>query len=637
MFDNEFYHKIDKIIDLLIGEIGKINPIVLICGFNVQSSFALEPDSKSNLPDGFVRKFHYIIGLVSSIPRASLQDEYGDPQSFDKIIELTEKLFDEYQYLWLTRPSLDGSLDKDKTREYTASLTAFLSSLLQPELGNTDQFKNYMIDYITPFDERFYVPVCGISANTCIVIVSEIMQIIATQFNKYKSETQNLFKPAIECFKQYKDGKITIEEVKKEGQKNEITYEQFKENQIRYLHMFKISKNQLYAVADEQIVDRFFREYSFKFGDINKSFKYPTDFNELDEKFILDLENSEYYIPECNRLIHSLSSALHHKILTSSLAPDFIRQRDKTTQSKTVQHLRKIFNHDQIIENAYYGCKDPREFECDIIIPSKRTLIICEIKSKEMREPLYTRGNIVKIKDDFKVTIQHAYNQAIRTRDYILSREKAFFVDQHKKPIIEIKRGDYDEYLLLVITAKCYGGVATDLSMLLEKKENDPYPLAISLMDLELFVTKINTPEMSIDYMRQRCKLHDFVFSHDELDYAGYYLKYRNLDFEDYRRKGVTKIYLRADYSKIFDDEFLKSHGIEINTSDEVDSPSCKFIKRNGDEIAIGIEGMPETYETFHFGKKTILGEKIKRMSGRERNSPCPCGSGKKYKHCCGK
>ena len=26
-----------------------------------------------------------------------------------------------------------------------------------------------------------------------------------------------------------------------------------------------------------------------------------------------------------------------------------------------------------------------------------------------------------------------------------------------------------------------------------------------------------------------------------------------------------------------------------------------------------------------------------KGMKGKERNLPCPCGSGKKYKNCCGK
>ena len=35
------------------------------------------------------------------------------------------------------------------------------------------------------------------------------------------------------------------------------------------------------------------------------------------------------------------------------------------------------------------------------------------------------------------------------------------------------------------------------------------------------------------------------------------------------------------------------------------------------------------------FIKTTYLG-KFTKMKGRDRNNPCPCGSGKKYKRCCG-
>lgn len=35
--------------------------------------------------------------------------------------------------------------------------------------------------------------------------------------------------------------------------------------------------------------------------------------------------------------------------------------------------------------------------------------------------------------------------------------------------------------------------------------------------------------------------------------------------------------------------------------------------------------------------KKTPKVEPIKGGAGVDRNAPCPCGSGKKYKKCCGK
>ena len=48
--------------------------------------------------------------------------------------------------------------------------------------------------------------------------------------------------------------------------------------------------------------------------------------------------------------------------------------------------------------------------------------------------------------------------------------------------------------------------------------------------------------------------------------------------------------------------------------------------------INIKIVNNPE--ENSNFSQK----QKIKELSSKKvgRNSPCPCGSGKKYKHCCG-
>lgn len=42
---------------------------------------------------------------------------------------------------------------------------------------------------------------------------------------------------------------------------------------------------------------------------------------------------------------------------------------------------------------------------------------------------------------------------------------------------------------------------------------------------------------------------------------------------------------------------------------------------------------MPENYG--HTPEKLFESERIKRTVGR--NDPCPCGSGKKYKKCCGR
>lgn len=48
-------------------------------------------------------------------------------------------------------------------------------------------------------------------------------------------------------------------------------------------------------------------------------------------------------------------------------------------------------------------------------------------------------------------------------------------------------------------------------------------------------------------------------------------------------------------------------------------------------EDILGIDKMKEIVKAYKKSKTVIKGKKI------GRNEPCPCGSGKKYKHCCGR
>lgn len=48
-------------------------------------------------------------------------------------------------------------------------------------------------------------------------------------------------------------------------------------------------------------------------------------------------------------------------------------------------------------------------------------------------------------------------------------------------------------------------------------------------------------------------------------------------------------------------------------------------------EDILGIDKMQELAKKYKQSKTVVKGKKI------GRNEPCPCGSGKKYKHCCGK
>lgn len=641
MKDRTFDKKIAGLVASLKAEIRKVNPIYLMSLFNQKLIHAIQTSSSpTELPDGFTQKFHYIYGLIVSQRLSSKKTLRDKTKAVEQISILAERVFEEYIKTWITRPSLDGTEDPEKVREYGAGLAAFLESLYQPKLGTSEQFIEFTLERFEAFDKEFFIPEIGLTTQQVIDISLAIIEKVGDQYYECVQDYTVVMEPMINLWHQFRSNQISLEEsreIAKEDPRFKEIAEKLEENTLKFIDSFKVSPSDFIDLFSESVLTAYFNKFSFLPGSINQGFQYPTDFNELDLKLLIKLEDGKYYVPEVTGLPRKLPAAIENQLVNSSFRSRYLEHRDKLTQRKTISLLQKIFPKNSIFEEAYYGYKNPLEFEADLLIFFQRTLILCEIKAKELRNPLQTEGNINKLKSDFKASIQKAYEQALRTRNYLSSQKDAVFFNQKKQTLCSFKESDYDECLLMTVTAESFGGLACNLSFLLNKSEDDPYPLAISQFDLELLLTRLDTPEKFLDYIRQRIQLHGSVLGSDELDFAGYYLRNGNLDFTE-RLKESSMIFLNGDFSRIFDEDWFKAHGFNIEEENaDPNSPYFSVVERHGDRITLGVEGLPETFETINLRERRPAKRHMPKMKGRNRNTPCPCGSGKKYKKCCGK
>jgi len=88
-------------------------------------------------------------------------------------------------------------------------------------------------------------------------------------------------------------------------------------------------------------------------------------------------------------------------------------------------------------------------------------------------------------------------------------------------------------------------------------------------------------------------------------------------------------------------------HNIEIQYEEPVDEDINEFLKalegKNIEEIMNTMPEIPQEIDEMDSdeilkqleAQTKVLEEQLKRKV--KRNDPCPCGSGKKYKNCCGK
>ena len=173
------------------------------------------------------------------------------------------------------------------------------------------------------------------------------------------------------------------------------------------------------------------------------------------------------------------------------------------------------------------------------------------------------------------------------------------------------------------VTRDNYGALATDLALLLEKGDEDPYPWAINVLDLESLGEVWNyfgwgTGEL-VEYLRHRIRLHGKVFSDDELVFAGYYIKHGSL--EQALQTEADLISLDPSYSNVFDDIYRHLH----------QSGPPVELKRS-------LPVLTDLRKSLMKGKPVFDDDAVQtRVPKVGRNEPCPCGSGRKYKKCHGR
>jgi hypothetical protein len=76
------------------------------------------------------------------------------------------------------------------------------------------------------------------------------------------------------------------------------------------------------------------------------------------------------------------------------------------------------------------------------------------------------------------------------------------------------------------------GPFGTDLSYQLRKTDDEPFPLALRLFDLDTICKHLNSAERFIAYLAAREGVHGRIRTGDELNFAGYFVKFGNLDIE---------------------------------------------------------------------------------------------------------
>lgn len=501
------------------------------------------------------RQTLYLFGIACSTPEPESQTINFD-NKMAHVTKLLNDIFGKYLSAYFpSKDDLNGGLEEDWYKAREVALPMFLSYFFEGDKIATDDYENIIKIYFDGFEKEISEHF-GITHHQMLTIGTLIGELIQAKFDRLK-EIINVLKVEHEA----------LQHIKSEG------FEDFmrsvRERTAHLSHEYNDLMGSSVSFNFESIkesvgndtVDFFLKTFVTERGQ-SPSIKYITDENPYSYKPICTANNQDYFLPSLNFFYEALIANLERFFKSSKSADRFRKARDNRLEKEVYTAFKNFLPSSAVFfESAFETSTSHNEH--DLVILNGKDILIVEAKAAARREPLRDPSKAYRrLRDDFRKNsgIQSAYIQANNLRHLILSNKNTPLYDKKGNMLFTIEREKFDNIYCICITKDDFGMVATDLTLLLEKKNEDPYPWVISIHDLKYYLACLT--EIGLDhtyllkYIAARIKVNGSILASDELEFAGAHLNYGG--FESIKTSNNAKIFLDLSESRVFDEIHLE-------------------------------------------------------------------------------
>jgi hypothetical protein len=286
------------------------------------------------------------------------------------------------------------------------------------------------------------------------------------------------------------------------------------------IDLFVVEKKDFNANAE---TESYLRNFSFSnIGGLNLQFKGLGNFNIINATPIINIGENRYIVPITYLLYEAAYESPYYWMCSDkSYLVRLAENRGKVGEEMTYRLLSQVFGEDRTFKSIKIVCGKDVKTDIDVLCLLGNKALCVQIKSKKLTENS-RRGIDENLREDFYKTVQYAYsNQGLVTRENILER-KAKFQNEHGEEIHLSE--SIDEVYIICLTTENYPTLALQAYLMLEKEVKMPYPLAITIFDLEILVHYLNDPYHFLHYVRQRVNYIDYFRADEERNYLGFYL-----------------------------------------------------------------------------------------------------------------
>lgn len=307
--------------------------------------------------------------------------------------------------------------------------------------------------------------------------------------------------------------------------------------QIKYTRLNKL--NNYYQNKDftennyKNLLDLFtFSTDSVKTNDIQTldslldsfSVREKSDIDLIYAKPIIKISKNDYLVLSDFLLFKAVYESPYYWMITDkSYNKTFENNLGKIGEGITFNFLESIFGSENIFQSVKVKQGKNDLTDIDILCICGNKALCMQVKSKKLTKQSRT-GDEQSLKNDFTKAVQNAYTQGIVSRNSILNIQNFKFFDKSNNPL-NIPNYIDDVYILGVV-AENYPTLTLQTPNLLTKANiNDPFPLFVTIFDLEIISHYLNTPYEFLYYVRQRINLFQYFKANSELDYLSFHLQ----------------------------------------------------------------------------------------------------------------
>jgi hypothetical protein len=297
-------------------------------------------------------------------------------------------------------------------------------------------------------------------------------------------------------------------------------------------NMFSVQEVADYGHIDPAIVDRVLFALVVPPGAHNEQFKALHDFNIANASPLIRMPDGTYLLFHIYSLVEALYEAPFYWMgADKAYVSTAMQNRGVFTEQFAVERLRRVFGAENVLANIdIYQSKDTKLAEIDLLVLFGNRALLLQAKSKRLTLEA-RRGNDLRIKDDFKKSIQDSSDQAYRCAK-LIEESQCSFKDAAGNAVTlpaSLKR----IYVICLISDH-YPALSFQTRQFLKFAGTDTIspPLVIDVFALDAMTEMLSTPLHFLSYVDRRTGYTDKLMASHELTILSYHLK-NNLWLDD--------------------------------------------------------------------------------------------------------